>query len=330
MRPIQRALLAVLLILVMVVSAACGSTSAPSGTDPSTSPGTTESTTTEQDQPAQQGEAARDAGEQAQEPDLPAGVTEAKVVRVIDGDTIEVEYVAGAELPATRIRLIGINTPESTTRVEPYGKQASDYTKQQLEGKTVWLEKDVSETDKYGRALRYVWLTQPPADPSEQEIRTHLFNAVLVLNGYAQVATYPPDVKYVDYFTKFQREAREKNRGLWALSASSESKQESSSGSPSGNKATASRKDSATKKSTSKSTTSRSSSSSKKTSGSGSKGSGGSLSTSARKCDPNYSGACVPPYPPDVDCGDLAAKGFRVVGQDVHGLDRDKDGIACE
>ena len=47
-------------------------------------------------------------------------------------------------------------------------------------------------------------------------------------------------------------------------------------------------------------------------------------------CDPNYAGACVPPYPPDVNCGDIAARNIRVVGTDVHHLDVDRDGIACE
>lgn len=248
--------------------------------------------------------------QEPEKPALPTGVTEVKVTRVVDGDTIDVSYIAGAKLPATRVRLIGVDTPESTRQVEPYGKEASAYTRKQLEGKTVWLEKDVSETDRYGRALRYVWLTQPPAEPTEKDIRTKLFNALLVLNGYAKVATYPPDVKYVDYFTKFQREAREADRGLWALSgssaSSSSSNKKSSSGSSSGTKSTASR-----------------------SSGSGSKSSGGS-SGSSKKCDPNYAGACIPPYPPDVDCGDLSARGFRVVGRDVHRLDRDGDGIACE
>jgi len=73
-----------------------------------------------------------------------------------------------------------------------------------VEGKVVRLEKDVSETDKYGRLLRYVWVGD-------------LFvNAELVRLGYAQVATYPPDVKYQDIFLKLQREARETGRGLWA------------------------------------------------------------------------------------------------------------------
>lgn len=132
---------------------------------------------------------------------------------------IEVAYVAGAKLPDTRVRLIGVNTPESTTEVEPYGNEAAAYTKKDLKEKTVWLEKDLSETDKW--VLRYVWLTSPPAEPTEPDIRTHLFNAILVLGGYAQVATYPPDVKFVDYCTKFQHEARDAERGLWGLDGSS-------------------------------------------------------------------------------------------------------------
>ena len=47
-------------------------------------------------------------------------------------------------------------------------------------------------------------------------------------------------------------------------------------------------------------------------------------------CDPNYTGACVPPYPPDVDCRDIGVKNFRSIGSDPHRLDADKDGIACE
>jgi len=140
---------------------------------------------------------------------IPSGVT---VTRVIDGDTIEVEMRG----ETYKVRLIGINTPESTTRIESYGKEASNFTKSQLLGKKVYLEKDVSETDKYGRLLRYVWLKKP-SEPTDSEIRTKMFNAILVIQGYAQAATYPPDVKYAEYFAKYEAEARENNRGLWAL-----------------------------------------------------------------------------------------------------------------
>jgi micrococcal nuclease len=115
-----------------------------------------------------------------------------------------------------KVRLIGINTPESIIRHGPYGEEAAAFTKSRLTGKTVYLERDVSERDKYGRLLRYVWL-EPPSDLSEQEIRGKMFNAILVLEGYAQVATYPPDVKYVQFFVKFQQEARKQGKGLWGL-----------------------------------------------------------------------------------------------------------------
>ena len=116
----------------------------------------------------------------------------------------------------SKVRFVGVNTPESTTTTELYGKEASNYTKSQLTGKTVYLEKDVSETDKYGRLLRYVWLSIPK-EISDSEIRTKMYNAILVQNGYAEVSTYPPDVKYQEYFTKYNSEARNANKGLWAI-----------------------------------------------------------------------------------------------------------------
>jgi Micrococcal nuclease (thermonuclease) homologs len=129
---------------------------------------------------------------------------EATVSRVVDGDTMELS-------DGSKVRFAGVNTPESTTTTEPYGEEASNYTKSQLTGKTVYLEKDVSETDKYGRLLRYVWLSIPK-EINDSEIRTKMFNAILVQNGYAEASTYPPDVKYQEYFTKYNLEARNANK----------------------------------------------------------------------------------------------------------------------
>ncbi|WGG46435.1 thermonuclease family protein [Rossellomorea sp. DA94] len=137
------------------------------------------------------------------------GLEEVLVTRVVDGDTVELK-------DGRKVRLIGVNTPESTTRTEEYGKEASNYTTEKLEGKTVWLQKDVSETDRYNRSLRLIWLEIPKDDMDEEEIRTKMFNADLVLNGYAEPSTYHPDVKYSDYFVKFAREARENEMGLWS------------------------------------------------------------------------------------------------------------------
>lgn len=126
------------------------------------------------------------------------------VVRVVDGDTIVVE-IDGAE---EKVRLIGIDTPESvhpdSDRNVEYGKIASAYTEESLEGKAVSLEFDVEERDQYGRLLAYVYLDG------------QMFNEVLLAKGHAVVATYPPNVKYVDRFIELQTQARESGLGLWA------------------------------------------------------------------------------------------------------------------
>ncbi|MBI4332456.1 MAG: thermonuclease family protein [Chloroflexi bacterium] len=130
--------------------------------------------------------------------------TEASVVRVVDGDTIVVA-MNGREY---RVRYIGVDTPETvhpSRPVEYFGKEASAKNKELVQGKTVKLEKDVSEADRYQRLLRYVWVDEV------------MVNAELVRLGYAQVATYPPDVKYQGLFLKLQKEAKEAQRGLWGV-----------------------------------------------------------------------------------------------------------------
>lgn len=141
-----------------------------------------------------------------------AGFIPVKVVNIVDGDTIHVRLPGGQE---ERVRFIGVNTPESQGKVEPYGKEAAAYTQRRLSGRTVYLELDVGERDKYGRLLAYVWL-EPPRDGSEAEVRAKMFNAELLLNGYAQVMTVPPNVKYAELFRTLQKEAQENRKGLWA------------------------------------------------------------------------------------------------------------------
>jgi micrococcal nuclease len=121
---------------------------------------------------------------------------------VVDGDTIEVA-IDGQEY---KVRYIGIDTPESVDPrrpVECFGKEAADKNQELVEGKIVGLEKDVSETDAFGRLLRYVWLDG------------RLINARLVSAGYALAATYPPDVRYAELFAQLQAEARASALGLW-------------------------------------------------------------------------------------------------------------------
>ncbi len=140
---------------------------------------------------------------------------EAKVLRVVDGDTIEIDRGRGKE----KVRFVLVNTPETVhpkKGAEFYGKEASNFTKSQLTGKTVYLQKDTSDTDRYGRLLRYIWIERPSSDnPSNEEIKSKCFNAILLADGYANLSTFPPDVKYVDLFRQIERQARDGNVGLW-------------------------------------------------------------------------------------------------------------------
>ncbi|MBT9175354.1 MAG: Thermonuclease [candidate division WS2 bacterium] len=134
-----------------------------------------------------------------------------EVIKIIDGDTIDVLLENGK---TGRVRLIGVNTPE---KGRPYFTECTNYTREKLLGKQVYLEFDVAEKDKYQRFLAYIWF-KPPQNydlPLLEEIKSNMFNAQLLLSGYGQVMTVPPNVKYQEYFLTFEREARENKRGLW-------------------------------------------------------------------------------------------------------------------
>src|SRR5207249_1996922 len=74
---------------------------------------------------------------------------------------------------------------------------------------------DVEPRDRYGRLLAYVWL-KPPTSRTMTEIRSKMFNAIILAEGYAQLLTIPPNVRYVDAFRILQTEARQRGKGLWA------------------------------------------------------------------------------------------------------------------
>ena len=126
------------------------------------------------------------------------------ILEVVDGDTYKIRY-NGEE---KKVRLIGVDTPESVhpdkAKNSNYGKTASNYVKELIENKYVSLEFDVSQTDKYGRLLAYIYLEN-----------SEMLNEKLLKEGYAQIATYAPNVKYVDKFTALQEEARNKKQGFW-------------------------------------------------------------------------------------------------------------------
>lgn len=118
---------------------------------------------------------------------------EGTVTRVVDGDTIVVNFDGKEET----VRLIGVDTPESVHPIAnkntEAGFAASEFTTVYLSGKKVNLEFDVQERDQYGRLLAYVY------------VDGKMFNEKLLQTGYASIATYPPNVKYVDRFTEIEK-----------------------------------------------------------------------------------------------------------------------------
>lgn len=139
-------------------------------------------------------------------PPLPAGLPRATVLRVVDGDTIAVDLDGREE----RVRLIGINTPETVDPrrpVECFGKEASDAAKALLNGQAVLLEDDRTQDsrDANGRLLRYVWLEDGRMANLEQ-----------VARGFAAEYTYEAPYKYRDLFRAAQAAARDARLGLWA------------------------------------------------------------------------------------------------------------------
>ncbi len=130
--------------------------------------------------------------------------SEITVTEVIDGDTIKLSN-------GRLLRYIGLDTPEVRVKEkgkfiykpQPFALEAKKYNAALVEGKAVRVEFDVDKEDKYGRLLGYCF------------VEDTFVNARLIAEGYAVLYTYPPNVKHVDLFVKLQKEAREKQKGLW-------------------------------------------------------------------------------------------------------------------
>lgn len=145
-----------------------------------------------------------------QAPSLPpSGLERATVTRVVDGDTIDVTL----NRRTVRVRLLGVDTPETvhpSRPVECFGREASRFLKELLEGQTVLLESDASQgdRDRYNRLLRFVWLPDG-----------RLVNYEIIAQGYGFEYTFNLPYKYQDQFKAAQRAAREAQTGLWAPNA---------------------------------------------------------------------------------------------------------------
>jgi len=270
---------------------------------------------------------------------------EAFVVRVIDGDTIEVVIDA----VNYRVQYIGVDAAEPG---QPFGNETQAQNRALVEGQIVYLEKDISESDRYGRLLRYVWL----ADNT-------LVNQILVRQGYLRAVSYPPDVKYAQRFQQAQQAAQTEQLGLWMS-------QPPTPPAPSANTNANLRGGPATtypivgQVQTDQILT---------LTGRNNAGNWVQLSSGAwiavslvnnvpgdlpivatppsaaittapppsvrlaepvplqeANCDPSYPDVCIPPAPPDLNCDDISYRRFRIVGADPHRFDGDGDGIGCE
>ena len=122
------------------------------------------------------------------------------VVKVLDGDTVELSS-------GEKLRYIGIDTPEKS---DPYYAEAKSFNRELVEHKRITIEFDVQKKDKYGRLLGYIYVADT------------FVNAELLRAGLAVLYTYPPNVRYVDYFSELQKEARQQKKGLWSRIKSSE------------------------------------------------------------------------------------------------------------
>jgi micrococcal nuclease len=136
----------------------------------------------------------------------------AEVVGHVDGDTVRVRIASNnGEIPAElrvveTVRLLGVDTPETVhpnRPVERFGKDASDFTRSQLLGKTVYLAFDWDIRDRYGRLLAYIYLSDGEC-----------FNALLIREGYAHAYTLFT-FQFMDEFRALEQEARSGKRGLW-------------------------------------------------------------------------------------------------------------------
>lgn len=131
---------------------------------------------------------------------------EATVTHVIDGDTLEVQFRNGRK---ETIRLLLVDTPETnhpSQPVQPYGPEATQFAKEQLENQKIQIEIGTQIRDKYDRLLGYVW------------INDQLFNEMLLERGLARTAyIYPPNIKYLNQFHETQQIAMNEKIGVWGI-----------------------------------------------------------------------------------------------------------------
>jgi len=222
---------------------------------------------------------------------VPPEAQPAVVVRHVDGDTI---WAEGGTLPpgaSNKIRLLQVDSPESTNRTDCYGREASEFTKAELPiGSKIYLLADKEDKDRYGRFLRYIW-----KDNGE------FFNEKLVRQGYAKAVLYQPNDRYIGLMRAAEAEARTAARGLWSACSRAVALP-----------APAPQRDPVPAPPVSLPVPPP------------------PQPGAGAGCDSSYPSVCIPPAPPDLDCPQIAPRRFQVLPPDPHGFDSDHDGIGCE
>ncbi len=137
-------------------------------------------------------------------------LAKAYVTKVVDGDTIWVKI----DNEDFKVRFIGIDCPEYTKEIETYGKEATEFTAEKLLNTTVYLQKDITDKDKYDRLLRYVWV-ENISELTDENISNYLFNYTLVHEGLAESIKYKPNISLQNILDKAQKYAQENKKGMW-------------------------------------------------------------------------------------------------------------------
>lgn len=248
------------------------------------------------------------------------------MVRVTDGDTIHVLIDGVEEI----VRFIGIDAPEDGAC---YSDEATAELGRLIKpGRTIWLEHDVSERDRYERLLAYVWLVRGSDNPTPE-----LVNERLVRTGFARAAVYPPDTTRAIQLSLAMQQAATDGAGFWSACGgqfpepeptvvtyvgdcspfqSFEEAQAYYQQNPGAQPYVDSDGD-----------------------GTACEDWFGQEDPAPQptqapqrlvSCHPSYPDVCIPPAPPDLDCGDIPYTWFTVLPPDPHGFDRDQDGYGCE
>ncbi len=133
------------------------------------------------------------------------------VLRIFDGDTVELPFGQSEE----SVRLIGIDTPETYPKTEPYGPEASAFTGALLRGREVYAQLGVEERDRHGRVLAYLYLEDPIGDWRSGDVTFRQVNLEIVRAGLADPLTIPPNSQFSEVYKQAAREARAEGRGMW-------------------------------------------------------------------------------------------------------------------